>query len=223
MRLHDDLVMMQPTHGRSKAQHIANSDPASDHDTAMDYVTVFRRPLYHAAMTITTAQPGLLVPQPTGDLLRITLPYAGPTVSSRHGNGSQRTVHAAAVHSAGPTCSDKAQQFLLPASEVHHAVPPYAQRLYRGHQQPIVAAAFLQDATAMITVDIGGLIALWPMHDSAASPVGWFEPTRTLQLAVDFVAPVLRGSVAKVPSEQTPDSREAGLEPTAGGALVLGC
>ena len=208
MQVQDDLVTLQPTHGRSLAQYIANKDPGADPDV-VDFVTVRRCPLYHAAMTITAAQPGLLVPQPTGDLLRITLPYAGPTLSA-----TAPTTKKA----VGGACSARAQQFLLPATMPHYTVPSHEQHLYRGHQQPIVAAAVLHDATALLTVDLGGLVALWPTHDSAASPVGWFEPTRTKQLATHFLAPVLRGAVVMDPQDQGKASMEAGLEAIADGA-----
>ena len=196
----DVLRSIQATHARQVA---AQQEAASEPDEApSEAITIWRRPLHHAAFTAASAQPSLLVPQHCGDLLRFTVPFAGPLIfGGEHMLGS--------TNRARLTLSAEARRLLLPAQAASLSVPPQAQRIYRGHQQQIVATMFTADATALLTVDLAGLIALWPLSDDCAALLGWFEPMRTATVATAFTARLLRGPASWAPDDQRKESLEA--------------
>jgi hypothetical protein len=185
MAIVDALVTIAVTHSQQAAYAMATPP-----DGALEQITIWRRPVFHAAISATGCQPSVLIPQATGDLLRYSAPTAGNLIFAGLRTMADRTAPAA-------ICSTKAQCFILPAQRPSSAVPPAQQRLYRGHQQVIVFAAFLTDATALLTADLGGEVSLWPMTDNLSTGLGWFEPLRTMKVATAFVALQLNGPRSK--------------------------
>jgi hypothetical protein len=218
MSIQDELLSIEPTFTR-QADALRDA-AAADAESVPEPVTLWRRPLFHAALSATVTQPCLLVPQDTGDLLRYTAPHAGPLpLGGARAPGTPR--QSSAAQSAGRV-SRRAQQLLLPAPAPSPAIPPHAQRLYRGHSRTVVAAMFLADAAALLTVDLGGVVALWPVSDDCAAPLGWFEPVRTLRIATAFTAPQLKGPASWHPDDQGQASLEASALKDADGALDTG-
>ena len=150
-------------------------------------LTIPRRPLFHPALTAIGTQPFALIPQPTGDLLRVASPSAGTAIFC--GVRAMADTNAPAV-----ACSVRAQGLMLPALKTPSPLaPPTSQRLYRGHQQIIVATVLLHDSASLVTVDLGGKVSLWPTHDNGATRLGWFEPRRTMRLQTTFAALQMAG------------------------------
>jgi hypothetical protein len=181
LEITDSLTFLATT----TAQHSSMSAPSSDSDVAP--ITIFSRPFFHPAFTISGAQPSVLVPQPSGDLLRFSIPCAGRLLFA----GPRPLGHSLVSTSAA--CSPAAQSRILPAQKPSAMVPPSAQRLYRGHAHHIVATGRLPDNGGLVTVDMSGMIAAWPLTDDQSSGLGWFEPRKLVQLPQMFQALQLVG------------------------------
>jgi hypothetical protein len=181
LEITDGLTCMATT----TAQHSSMRTPGPGSDGAP--VTIFSRPFWHPAFSISGAQPLVLIPQPSGDMLRFLTPCAGRLVFGAPWPSGQASA------SALMRCSPAAQRRMLLAPKASSSVPPSAQRLYRGHMHHIVAIGRLPDSGGLVTVDMSGMIAVWPLTDDHISGLGWFEPKRLMQLPQVFQAPQLRG------------------------------
>jgi hypothetical protein len=68
----------------------------------------------------------------------------------------------------------------------------------------------LPDSGGLVTVDMSGMIAEWPLTDDHISGLGWFEPKKSMQLPQVFQAPQLWGLSRRrdMPVDKNGDSAE---------------
>ncbi|GAX78878.1 hypothetical protein CEUSTIGMA_g6317.t1 [Chlamydomonas eustigma] len=126
---------------------------------------------FHRALNITATQPAILVPQLTGDLLRVhssageyLLPMPLP----------RTLVQPKAVINV------QTLNYILPPEVKNPQVR--SQSLYRGHNGHIIFVGFLSDNTTVVSVDDQGQVNLWPSNEASRTGFGWFSPRATWEL-----------------------------------------
>ncbi|GLC73006.1 hypothetical protein PLESTF_001319000 [Pleodorina starrii] len=127
---------------------------------------------FHPEFNITGVQPTVMLPQVTGDLVRLT---------SRVGS---RVLPAPLPRSRGrPVRSRLGQQtvdFLMPPQIP--APESRQQALLRGHDSHIVFVGVMADCASVVSVDASGEINLWPTFEGDRTGYGWFVPRRTWRM-----------------------------------------
>ncbi|KIZ03210.1 tRNA-dihydrouridine synthase A [Monoraphidium neglectum] len=145
------------------------------------------RPAFHPAFTLTGTQPQFMLPQVTGDVLRVTtrigapvLPGFGPSPAAQNAAASEAARRGGGAAARRRQLSQAAVDYLMPAQAPNPDIA--SQAVYRRHDAHVVLVAFLSDAATMLTVDQRGLVALWPASDADRSGFGWFKPKKCFQL-----------------------------------------
>eukprot|EP00798_Chlamydomonas_sp_ICE-L_P016712 gene16712-22981_t len=152
--------------------------------------------LFHKDFSLTGTQPSVVIPQITGDLLRITtfmgrktlpLPLPFTTIPPR------------------PIINKQTVGFLMPPQIKNEDV--YDQSLMRGHQGIVVYLGYLSDSTTIVSVDHRGVINLWPSYEGDRTGFGWFKPRATWSIPSKIMTYQPRGMLHPVwPRQAAPVS-----------------
>ncbi|KAG2500495.1 hypothetical protein HYH03_001274 [Edaphochlamys debaryana] len=126
---------------------------------------------FHPEFNIVGVQPSLLVPQLTGDVVRLT-----------------SLVGSALLPAPLPRTRQRPRA-LLSQQVVDYLLPPQipsgdvrTQALFRGHDAPLVFVGVAGDCASVISVDAVGEVNLWPLFEGARSGFGWFRPRTSWHL-----------------------------------------
>ncbi|KAG1658963.1 hypothetical protein FOA52_004379 [Chlamydomonas sp. UWO 241] len=129
---------------------------------------------FHRSFNLTGSQPSILVPQITGDILRIHASVCGAALPIPLAR-SRRTAGAAVGRDGRAPLAARTVDFLMPPQV--KSTDASGQSIYRGHMGRVVYVAFLSDNTTAVSVDDLGTTNLWPAQETERTGFGWFQPS----------------------------------------------
>ncbi|GFR51728.1 hypothetical protein Agub_g14179, partial [Astrephomene gubernaculifera] len=175
---------------------------------------------FHPEFTLAGVQPTLLLPQITGDLVRLTTAAASsPLLPAPLPRTRTRT-------RTRPQLSQQTVDFLLPPQLPSPECR--SQALLRGHGGQVVFVGALADCGSLLSVDMTGEVHVWQTHETERTGHGWFRPLHSWRLPRALRSLQARGPPHTIWQKQeartsrilAPGTRQAGG--AAGGAEAPG-
>lgn len=184
------------TDGATLATQPAAEAAGEEEDVRELFSYVATQPEFHPAFTIVATQPFVCIPTLNGDIVRICMGAADGTQKLLTdaldvGKGGPADVREARLmhgrraglgsgHGAGGALSSEVVNTVLPPIEEN--LTAHAPSVYRTHNCYAVFIGFLPDSACMVSVDISGVVAIWPQADRMRTGFGWFAPTTVWRL-----------------------------------------
>ncbi|GLI68278.1 hypothetical protein VaNZ11_012636, partial [Volvox africanus] len=166
---------------------------------------------FHSEFNIAGVQPTVMLPQVTGDIVRLT---------TRVGS---RVLALPLPRTRGQAPRSKLDQqtvdFLMPPQI--RAPESHVQALLRGHNSHIVFVGVMADCASVVSVDASGRVNVWPTFSGDRTGYGWFRPRHTWRLPRTLRSYQARGPLNPVwPRVPVPALRGLMYNPPPAGAAA---
>ena len=168
-------------------------------------------PCFHPSFSVVATQPYVVVAALNGDIVRLCVGAKDGTEQlltdalGKFHDGDAEAVREreretdllrgslaahGSGHGAGKVLSQAEVDTMLPTLELNDTA--HAASVYRAHNAYVVYIGFLPDSACMVSVDMDGVVVVWPQGDAARTGFGWYSPSAVWRLPrrLETLAPV---------------------------------